>query len=309
MTMPGKRDSKRQAWFNQGVAAFQRARPGAPAVYPCPLCIRGFTTPDALTFEDVPPKSVGGKPLLLTCQTCNNTSGHLLDAHIRSGQDLKEMAEGKREAPIQLTQFGHTINALATFSPGGLSIAGRPKHSDPKAHKALFEELDRVADSGSTDWDIKITMSSRHSPQREGVGWLRVAYLYASAALGYQWVMRPELDRIREQFRRPDEQLVPAVMKHTDAVSGGDGISFVYSPRDLRSILVRLRKNLFFFPNFNEAADFYERLAAQQQSSATVRIDGVHIDLPTKPLFLFDEDPTLMILTVPPTERKKRSGG
>lgn len=306
--MPKTRDLKRQAWFAQGVAAFQRARPGAPAVYPCPLCIRGFTAPDAVTFEDIPPKSVGGKPLLLTCRTCNSTSGHLLDAHIRSGQDLKEMAAGKREAPIKLTQFGHTINALATFTPGGISIGGLPKQSDPKAHKALFKELERVAASGSIDWDIKITMSSRHSPQREGVGWLRVAYLYAFAALGYQWVMRPELERVREQFRRPDECLVPGIMNHTDAVTGGDGISFVYSPRELRSILVRLGMDLFFLPNFNEASDFYERLAARRQSSAAVRLDGVHIDLPTKPQFLFDEDPKLMVLTVPPDERKKRGG-
>ena len=304
--MAGKRDSKRQAWFSQGVTAFQRARPGAPAVYPCPLCIRGFTTPNALTLEDVPPKAVGGKPLVLTCRTCNNTSGHLLDSHIRSGQDLKEMTEGKREASIRLTQFGHTINALATFSPGGISIAGLPKHSDPKAHKALFDELERAAASGSTDWNITITMSSRHSPQREGVGWLRVGYLYAFASLGYQWVMRPELEPIREQFRKPDERLVPAVMKHTDAAPAGDGISFVHSPRELRSILVRLGKNLFFFPNFNEAADFYQRIAAQRQSSDTMRIDGYHIDLPTKPLFAFDHDPRFMVLTVPPDERKKR---
>src|SRR5690606_13952880 len=152
-------------------------------------------------------------------------------------QDLKEMAEGKRHAPIKLTQFGHTINALATVTPGGISIAGLPKNSDPRAHKALFDELDRVTRSGSTDWDITITMSSRHSALREALGWLRVAYLYAFAALGYQWVMRPELEPIRDQFRRPDGLLVPAIMKHTNAAPAGDGISFVYSPRELRSIL------------------------------------------------------------------------
>jgi hypothetical protein len=259
--------------------------------------------------EDVPPKSVGGRPLLLTCRECNNSSGHLLDAHIRSGQDLKEMAEGRREVPIRLTQFGQTISAVATFGPGHISIAGLPKQSDPRAHEALFAELDRVAASGSRDWDVKITTSTRHSPQREGVGWLRVAYLYASAALGYQWVMRPELERIRDQFRRPDERLVPATMKHTDTATGGDGISFVYSPRELRSVLVRLDRNLFFFPNFNEASSFYDRLEAQQQSPATLKIEGVHIDLPTKPLFLFDHDPKLMILTVPLDKRRNQGGG
>jgi hypothetical protein len=306
--MASKSESRRRSWYSQGVAAFRRARPGAPAVYPCPLCIRGFTTPSALTLEDVPPKSVGGKPIVLTCRTCNNTSGHLLDSHVRSGRDLKEVAEGKRDAPIRLTLFGQTINALARFSRGSISIAGTPKRNDPKTHKALFDELNRVATS-ATSWDITITVPSRYSPQRESIGWLRVAYLYVFAALGYQWVMRPELDPMREQFRKPDVRLVPGVIRRTDAASPGDGISFVYSPRALRSILVRLGANLYFFPNFNEASDFYERLAAQQQVSARIQIEGLHMNLPTKPLFAFDEDPKLMVLTVPPEERKSPSGG
>jgi len=55
--------------------------------YMCPLCLNQFTKVDLsdnvenpLTFEDVPPKSMGGKPKILTCKVCNSTAGYELDA-------------------------------------------------------------------------------------------------------------------------------------------------------------------------------------------------------------------------------------
>ena len=178
--------------------------------------LRGFDDPEMLSLEDVPPKSIGGKPLVLTCRACNNRFGHLLDVNIRSGRDLREMAEGKREAWIKLSHEGHTITAKAMFSPGGsIRIAGVPEKSNPKAHQSLFKNLDEIVARGSLDWDFTIGLASRHNKWREGVGWLRVAYLYVFAALGYNFILRPELNVVREQFQRPDDRVVPQAMKHT----------------------------------------------------------------------------------------------
>jgi len=221
VTVPKKKDLKRHAWFSYGVEALARARPKAPRVYGCPLCLRGFDNPEMLTLEDVPPKSVGGKPLVVTCWDCNNRSGRLLDTNIRSGRDLREIAEGKRETSIRLSQFGHTTTAKATFGPSGISIAGVPEKSNPKAHRSLFEKLDEVAATKSLDWGFSIAFSVRHDPWREGVGWLRVAYLYAFAALGYNFILRPELNQVREQFQRPDDRILAQTMKHTDTTTGG----------------------------------------------------------------------------------------
>ncbi|MEA2063040.1 MAG: hypothetical protein U9P14_05030 [Gemmatimonadota bacterium] len=304
--MPRNKDKKRLEWFAFGVDALQRARPSAPQVYGCPLCIKGFATTEALTLEDVPPKSVGGRPLVLTCKTCNNTCGYVLDSHIRAGRDLQEIAEGKRDVPVRLSQFGHTISARATFGPGNVLIAGIPEKSDPKAHKALFEKLDAAVTTGSRGWNMKLEFSNRHNQRREAVGWLRVAYLYAFAALGYNFILRPELDRIREQIRKPDEAIAREVMKSTDATSDVEGISFVYEPAELRSILVRLGRNLFFFPEFNQVADFYERLERAKGVGQRLTISGIHLDLPRRPVFAFDYDQSLMIITVPPAERERR---
>jgi len=308
--VPSKRNLKRAAWFTYGVEALGRARPKAPRVYGCPFCLRGFDDPEMLSLEDVPPKSIGGKPLVLTCRACNNRFGHLLDVNIRSGRDLREMAEGKREAWIKLSHEGHTITAKAMFSPGGsIRIAGVPEKSNPKAHQSLFKNLDEIVARGSLDWDFTIGLASRHNKWREGVGWLRVAYLYVFAALGYNFILRPELNVVREQFQRPDDRVVPQAMKHTGNTSSGDGISFVYAPTHLRSVLVRLGVNMFLFPAFSEAATFYERLASVPASGKDITISGTHIDLPKRPWFEFDYNPRSMWLTIPAEERPRPKHG
>jgi hypothetical protein len=300
--MPSKNTLKRLEWFKKGVEALAYARPDAPRLYCCPICLRGFDNPNILTIEDVPPKSIGGKPLVLTCGVCNNRSGHLLDAHIKTGRDLREIAQGKRDTRIRFGMDGHTITANALFRPGGIYITGVPENSDPHAHRSLFAKLNEVAATGSKDWKFSIELIVRHNPWREAVGWLRVAYLYAFAALGYNFILRPELNIIREQFQKPNDRIVPQAMKHTGSPSG-NGLSFVYSPTELRGIIVRLDVNLFFFPAYVEASTLYDRLASYPSTGQKLTMSGIHIDLPKRPLFEFDYHPSLMLLTVPPEER------
>jgi len=296
------KDEKRLKWFKFGVDALQRARPNTPRVYKCPLCIRDFDTVDSLTFEDVPPKNVGGKPLVLTCKKCNSTSGHVLDSHIRSGRDLQEIAEGKREAQGDFSLFEHTISARANLGPGGVLIIGDPKRSDPKAHKALVEKLDAAAKLGSRGLSMQLSFPIRHKQSREAVAWLCVAYLYAFAQLGYTFILRPELDKIREQIERPDEKIAREVMVLTDATSDAEGIMFIYEPPELRSILVRLGRKFFFFPEFYRAADFYERLEKAKGVGQHLTVSGKSLTLPRCPIFDFDYNPSHMILKILPAE-------
>ena len=50
----------------------------------CPICLERFTEAEALdgrtvTLEHVPPKALGGKPMCLTCTSCNVGAGHGVD--------------------------------------------------------------------------------------------------------------------------------------------------------------------------------------------------------------------------------------
>jgi hypothetical protein len=66
-------------------------------VYICPLCGRGFliqaVIDGTLTLEHVPPKSLGGKPLVLTCKDCNNDSGHSIDSAAALRKDMESIQD------------------------------------------------------------------------------------------------------------------------------------------------------------------------------------------------------------------------
>lgn len=130
-----------------------------------------------------------------------------------------------------------------------------------------------------------------------------VVDLYAFAALGYDFILRPELDVVRAQIQRPDERVVPEAMKHIGSATAEDGISFVYSPSELRGVVVRLGVNMFFFPAFIDASTFYERLSRYPPSGQSLTFSGTHLELPKRPRFQFDYHPQSRWCTVPPDER------
>ena len=83
-------DRKKREWSELGAASVTRERPGMfdQPTYPCPICLTPFTiealADKRLSAEHVPPKSVGGQELVLTCTSCNNLAGTKLDAHAKT---------------------------------------------------------------------------------------------------------------------------------------------------------------------------------------------------------------------------------
>jgi hypothetical protein len=86
---------KYTAWFDLGAERFRAwadLRGGVPLpdepVYPCPLRGHLFTKSDLLadrlSAEDVPPKSVGGKPMLPTWRRCNNDRGGRVEPRLEA---------------------------------------------------------------------------------------------------------------------------------------------------------------------------------------------------------------------------------
>ena len=112
------------AWFNAGTTAFERVFPGARArVFPelenpyiCPLCRRPFASAGlvdgTLTFEDAPPKSYGGKPVALTCKSCNNSSGSSVDASLAR-------YDSQFVSPCTIAIGGVEVNAYQEIRKGG----------------------------------------------------------------------------------------------------------------------------------------------------------------------------------------------
>jgi hypothetical protein len=73
---------KKESLFKRGVGAASAVF-GYEDTYVCPICMIGFKhsalAEKALTFEHAPPESIGGQGIILTCNRCNNDSGHSID--------------------------------------------------------------------------------------------------------------------------------------------------------------------------------------------------------------------------------------
>jgi hypothetical protein len=94
--------------FVEGAAALRRylvaigrpdALPPTGEHYLCPCCMRMYgreaLSDGTLTIEDVPPKSVGGRWLVLTCMQCNSTAGTRLDEQARLREEQLDFLAGR----------------------------------------------------------------------------------------------------------------------------------------------------------------------------------------------------------------------
>ena len=113
---------KRLNIFRYGSKAIAKYRNGDSSIYYCPICQLGYyevsaITGEELTLEDVPPKSIGGKPILLTCRKCNSSAGDKIDAaiaNINKLADFEKIVRGQKKGMI-LVSRRHLHYRLESF--------------------------------------------------------------------------------------------------------------------------------------------------------------------------------------------------
>src|SRR5690348_9773446 len=159
------------------------------AYYTCPCCLTGLYSRDSahkLTIEDVPPKALGGRPMLLTCAQCNSSAGANFDAHA----DQKAIADAfvrgldvsKR---IRVTAYidGIPLRGTAQSTEKGISIVGDPKQNDSKQHAVFVNLLESLAEGGGdTTGRLSFTIHTRFNEARARLSLIRASYLAAFAA-------------------------------------------------------------------------------------------------------------------------------
>ena len=234
----------------------------------------------------MPPQSVGGKPIILTCTECNNRHGSEIDVHVQRGRDLREIAEGKRPTWATLRLGENEITTKTTFGDK-IEVVEVSGKSNPACSEALAREFEEFVTSNTTDWSVDVSYTSRHDPWREQVAWLRAAYLTVFALLGYNYILRSELNPIRDQFNQPDERIVPQIMKFMPTFDDETQILDVSQPADLRGFAVRLGKRLHFLPGFDHTHGFYDRLSALP-AKGRLQVTGVPLPRPRQPMFVCD---------------------
>lgn len=288
------------AWFERGADAFERARPGYPRVYVCPLCLIGFKpealkeTPSPLTREHIPPRAVGGRQTILTCSGCNCPAGHELDDELAAHERQLDFATGTMSRPMRARagMGGNDLNVAIQHVGDSMIVQVPPRTNDPRAEETYRAELDRLVDAGTREWSLNLALVPRVRYRRALLGWLRAAYLAAFAALGYRYILRPQLALVREQLQKPDDRVIEdfsATMPRAPATERR--LLLVEKPTALRSLTVQMGRHLVFLPGLDSDADLYTRLTRERAAKNELfhaKLSGKTIPWPGRPEFALD---------------------
>ncbi|MBS1556719.1 MAG: hypothetical protein JSU09_17505 [Bacteroidetes bacterium] len=230
--------------------------------YICPLCFDTFLQKDLdsrlenfLTLEDIPPKSLGGKPLALTCKKCNSRSGHELDIHLLNNlleTDSKQfLPRSRSKATFELN--GNEVNGvLEVDTKGGLTLNLQTQRSNPDQAKKFMSDLipprtiynpifhpHKMYENGFKTPTFHMKLNKISNERRAEVALLRVAYLIAYSTLGNAFLINGGLYKVREQLLNPDKEILSKVFwLNYDFPKEMEGVNIITLPKELRCFLV-----------------------------------------------------------------------
>jgi hypothetical protein len=297
---------KHHRWFDLGAKKFRRwavARditlPEGEAVYPCPLCGNGFTkealVQDILTAEDVPPKSVGGRKILLTCQPCNNDQGSEIDSHAVKREKFVDSLTGRRIWPFegQHTVGDSAANVQTYFGPGQVGIFYVPGQNNPNNHGAYLEALDDPANITQ-----RIRMRADFVWSKADLSYLRAAYLASFAALGWKQIFRPAFLPLLKRLAGDAGAEMPPILVRYDVNETSTENSMLYVTEDGPQqgvLLIRMGRSIVALPGPDDDRTLIElavALAELLPNGAQRTFRGQVVPWPARPEHRCDPDPS-----------------
>jgi len=162
-----------------------------------------------LTDEHVPPEKLGGRPLVLTCKSCNNRAGHKLEAEMEKLDARIAFNKGRFRRPLRMKvrAWGSTLRVAGSGDHTGLNLHLQTKRNNPadvEIHLARLEEINRDPlrrlEFGLA-FDERVNLTAAHK------GWFRAGYLVAFAALGYRYAFHPQVKRLVASLESDDASL------------------------------------------------------------------------------------------------------
>lgn len=257
----GKAPGRPLRWFLAGAEVITKLWPDCPpGSYACPLCLDLFTVRDLeakrLTREHVPPASVGGREMVLTCRECNNRAGSTVDAHLERAEALRRFGSNDplRELDMSLTIAGVTNRGTIHGGLGGVLIVGNPKQNHPDDVATLSEGFAELMEAGHS---MQIRFRDTFHPRAAQLGYVRAAYLAAFARFGYSYVLRQSLDWIRAALvDDEDESCVLPVLKRSGGTNRERSIGIVAEPTWLAyAVLVVIGRTAIILPSLRSEDD------------------------------------------------------
>lgn len=274
--------SKKLDFFRKGVAALERLNAKPEGTYACPICQNAFTAGaldnGQLTLEHVPPKSVGGQEIMLTCSKCNKKAGHAVDSHVKRREDIRDFSRRQLERPLRAQiKFPGMENPanVKVSGAGGYFITGLPDNNNPEDQKKFEEVLERLSAKGG--WDgvkFEITLQQAVDMRKARVGDLRTAYLVAFAVFGYRFALSPALDSVRKQLMNVEKKLLENFhWALYDREAEGRHMFIMDEP--VVSVCVQLDRTVVFLPGRSSDEYFYSELPEKMTGSGNVTLRKV----------------------------------
>lgn len=183
--------------------------------YICPICEGNFNKEDlnqevdnALSLEDAPPKSLGGKQIVLTCENCNNGLGRDIDWHLTerlNELDFKDKLPGaEQNGTMSINNI--TVNAIIKVEDNGETRAYFPdKINKPEDLKKYIDYIQANRPCVPT-WMKK---PSRVDNKKLQIALLKNAYLLMFEKFGYALLFNNQYNRVREQLLNPEKDTYP----------------------------------------------------------------------------------------------------
>jgi hypothetical protein len=280
--------------FLEGAAIYQAWSGHSDFVYACPICQREL--PEAaldsgeLTLEDVPPAARGGRPLVLTCRSCNNVGGYTLDAHaarrdaIHRWQDaiLRREGEAHRRATVEID--GRQVTAHVRMADNLITMVPDKRSNHPDAIAAVQTYLeDQAARGGGDGMKYVVTHDERYHPRLAWLSNLRAAYLAAFAKFGYTFAFHARLAGVRAQLLEPLNDLKAVVRISTDDRADSPTLAFIEEP--FRAIGVHIGREVILLPWLGGPDDAFK---ARTGATGRAQIKGHRIAWPRGLELVFD---------------------
>jgi hypothetical protein len=264
----------------------------------CPQCFKVITREDLndpngqFTLEHVPPEALGGTIQTFTCRDCNSWAGHYLDSHLLNWLRLRDFLQMKPgssvDAQVTIGDEVQVTSELVYAEDGGLQILADLGRSDP----SQMEQANRMMKGEPPKINLKFSGRKGRGARRRRpeAALLRIAYLYAFSVFGYGFLINFGSKAIRSQFRKPEEEILPAwgISQNDSFPDKALGINIITAPNELRSFIVifdlkyesnQVRYSVLIPGPTSPGADIYHYLAARIDTQTAIQMELVPIPI------------------------------
>lgn len=274
---------RRLSIFRYGSKAIAKYLNDDSSLYYCPICSLGYPessaiTGDDLTLEHIPPESIGGKPILLTCRNCNSLAGHTIDVSIASKKKFEEFenivfGQEKGIIPFVTLSLGELNVATSIHKEDSFDIRPIEKANSP----SIIDRYKKHLMNHSNDLQFKVSISHKYDSRLFKLSHLKSAFLIVFSWLGYRYAFDSRLDVVRQQIQEPKNDILGTRFW----IEGNWGIPsnkimFLNSP--LPIFLVSFNGFCIVLPSLESTGDIYSFLSSYWEKGQRITLQAKILD-------------------------------